>query len=194
MLLRKKCNFSLYLFSVKIRLEIMLNKVWDRKETFFDYRNEIFQSLKKTIFPNWLTHAFGQKIEFFSFFVFGQKGTRNKVEWCFRQKKKLFLTIKTKFFKVSKKKKHFSRGINPCFWTNLDNFFLHLFLVKMRLEILLHKVLDTKETFFDFKNKNFSTSQKWQFSEELNPCFWSKSEMYKFFFCRFGRNKTRNKA
>ena len=32
--LRQNCNFFLYLFSVKIRLEIMFNNVLDRKETF----------------------------------------------------------------------------------------------------------------------------------------------------------------
>ena len=34
----QKCNFFLYLFSVKIRLEIMFNKVLYRKETFFSYK------------------------------------------------------------------------------------------------------------------------------------------------------------
>ena len=51
----------------------MLHKVLDRKETFFDYKNEIFQSLKNGIFPKGLTHAFGQNIYIFSLFVFGQK-------------------------------------------------------------------------------------------------------------------------
>ena len=50
----------------------MLHKVLDKKETFFDYKNEIFQSLKNGIFPKGLAYAFGQKI-FFSLFVFGQK-------------------------------------------------------------------------------------------------------------------------
>ena len=51
----------------------MLHKVLDRKETFFDYKNEIFQSLKNGIFPKGLAHAFGQNIYFFSLLVFGQK-------------------------------------------------------------------------------------------------------------------------
>ena len=80
MLLHKKCNFFLYLFSVKIRLEIMLHKVWDRKETFFDYKNEDFESLKNCIFPKGLTHAFGQKMPVISLFVFGQNKTRNNAK------------------------------------------------------------------------------------------------------------------
>ena len=67
---RQKCNFSLFLFSVKVRLEIMFNNVLERKETFL--------AIKNYIFPKGLTHAFSQKA-FFLFFVFCQSKTRNNV-------------------------------------------------------------------------------------------------------------------
>ena len=44
----------------------MLNNVIDGKETFFRKKNSIFQSPKNRIFPKGLTHAFGQKMYFFS--------------------------------------------------------------------------------------------------------------------------------
>ena len=72
MLLVKKCLFVLYLVLVKTRLETRLNNVLDRKETFFEYKNKIFQSPKYGIFPKGLTHAFGQKMPNFSLFRFGQ--------------------------------------------------------------------------------------------------------------------------
>ena len=50
MLLVKKCQFFLYLVLVKTRLEIRFNNVVDRKETFFAYKNKIFQSPKNGIF------------------------------------------------------------------------------------------------------------------------------------------------
>ena len=79
LLLVKKCNFfSWFVFGQK-RLETRLNDVLDRKETCFDYKNKIFKRLKNHIFSKGLTHAFRQKMEFFSGFVFGQKRTRNKV-------------------------------------------------------------------------------------------------------------------
>ena len=53
MLLVKKCQISLYLDLVEIRLEIMLNNFVQDKETFFGY------SKKNGIFPKGLTHAFG---------------------------------------------------------------------------------------------------------------------------------------
>ena len=55
------------LFSVKITVEIRFNNVLDRKQTFFDYKDKIFQSPKNCIFLEGLTHAFGQKMQFFSY-------------------------------------------------------------------------------------------------------------------------------
>ena len=57
--------FFLYLFSVKKGVEIRFNNVLDRKETFFDHKNKIFQRLKNSIFPKALTHAFGQNMTIF---------------------------------------------------------------------------------------------------------------------------------
>ena len=118
MLLVKNCNFFLYLFSLKIRLEIMFNNVLDRKETFFGHKH----------------------------------------------------------FNLSKSQKsHFSKGVNPCFWSKNVFFFLELFSVKIRLEIMFNNALDTKETFFSRKNFNLSKSQKSHFPKGVNPCFWSKN-------------------
>ena len=76
----QKCNFFHYLFSLKIRLEVRFNNVVDRKQNFFDYKDKIFQSPKNCIFREGLTHAFGQKMQFFSLFVFGQNKTRNNAK------------------------------------------------------------------------------------------------------------------
>ena len=92
MLLVKECNFFLYLFSLKIRPEIMFNNVLDRKETFFGHKNVNLSKSQKShfskgvkkrrktslcrlqsghfkkspnicIFAKGLTHDFGQKFE-----------------------------------------------------------------------------------------------------------------------------------
>ena len=41
---KKKCQFFLYLVMVKTTLEIKYINVGERKETFFEYKNKIFQS------------------------------------------------------------------------------------------------------------------------------------------------------
>ena len=134
MLLVKKCNFFLYLFSIKIRIKIRFINDLDSKQTFCYYKEKLFHSPKNRIFPRGLTHAFSQKY----------------------------------------------------------HLFLYLFSVKIRLEIMLNKVWDRKETFFDYKNKNFSTSQKWHFFRGLTHAFGQKMQWFSLFV--FAQNRTRNKV
>ena len=49
MLLAKKCHFLLYLDLMKKRLEIMLNYLEERKETFLTIKNKMFQSPKNLL-------------------------------------------------------------------------------------------------------------------------------------------------
>ena len=48
-----------------------------KKSNFFDYKEKFFQSPKNRVFLKGLTHAFAQKMQFFSLFVFGQNKTGN---------------------------------------------------------------------------------------------------------------------
>ena len=57
----KNLIFFLYLFSVKKGLEITFNNVLDRKETFFDHKNKIFQRLKNRIFTKGVNPCFRSK-------------------------------------------------------------------------------------------------------------------------------------
>ena len=53
-----------------------------------------------------------------------------------QRKKKPFLAIKNRIFQS--KKSHFSKGVNPCFWTKNANFcFVYVDLEKIRLKIML---------------------------------------------------------
>ena len=58
---------------VKKGLGIRFKDVLDRTESFYDYKNNIFQGLKNGIFPKGLTHAFGQKMQFFFLDLFSVK-------------------------------------------------------------------------------------------------------------------------
>ena len=81
---------------------------------------------------------------------------------------------------------HFSKGVNPCFWSKNVVFCLDLFSVKIRLEIMINNVPERKETFFGPKKCNRSKSQESHFSKGVNPCFWSKNV---FFFLELFRSK-----
>ena len=67
------------------------------------------------------------------------------------------------------------------------NFFLYLFSVKIRLEIMFNNVLDRKEIFFGYKNFNLFQFQKLHFSKGANACFWSKNVFF-FAWVVFGKN------
>ena len=79
MLLVKKCQFFRYFVWLKIRLEIRVKNVLDIKEPFFDDKRKISKSPKNCIFPEGLTHPFGEKMPILSVFGFGQNKTKNKV-------------------------------------------------------------------------------------------------------------------
>ena len=117
MLLLKKFQLFLYLFLVKTRQEIRFNNVLDRKETFFDYKNQIFQSPKNRIFPKELTHAFGQKMPNFSLLDL----VKMRLE-----KMLINFDYKNKMFRKSPKW-HFSKGLNPCYSSKNANSFLFVF-------------------------------------------------------------------
>ena len=50
MVLVKKCRILLYLDLVKIKLELMLNNFVEKKETFFDYKENFCKFLKIAFF------------------------------------------------------------------------------------------------------------------------------------------------
>ena len=58
------------------------------------------------------------------------------------------------------------------------NDFHYLFSLKIGLEIRFNNIMNRKETFSNYKNKIFTTSQKWHFSKGVNPCFWSKNAIF----------------
>ena len=90
MLLVKKCNFFLYLFSLKIRPEIMFNNVLDRKETFFGHKNVTLSKSQKSHFS---------------------KGVK-------KEEKQAFVDCKVVILKKSKHL-HFRKGVNPRFWSKI---------------------------------------------------------------------------
>ena len=74
----------------------------------------------------------------------------------FAEEKEFFLGHKKQNFQKSKNS-HFSKGVNPSFWSEKCQCFLHLFLIKTRLEIILNAFVEKKETCFDYIKKFFRT-------------------------------------
>ena len=93
------------------------------------------------------------------------------------ERKETFLGHK-KFSLSKSQKSHFSKGVNQCFWSKKIIFFLQLFSVKIRPEIMLNSVRHRKENFFGHKKCNLSKSKNPIFPKGLIHPFSKK--MYFF--------------
>ena len=93
-------------------------------------------------------------------------------------RKEAFFDYKNKTFLASQKW-HFCKGVNPYFWVNNDIFFFNFFSVKKRVEIRFNDVLDTKQTFFVYKNKIFQSLKNGILPKGLTHAF---SQKMQFFF------------
>ena len=54
-------------------------------------------------------------------------------------------------------------------WSKSSNFYIYIFLVNLRLEIMFNGALNKKETFLDYENVSFFKSPKLHFSQGVNP-------------------------
>ena len=80
-----------------------------------------------------------------------------------------------------REKENFLDYKNKIFHSLKNRMFLTMFLVKIRLEIMLNKVLDRKKI-FDYKNEIFQSLNNGTFLKGINPWFWSKHANF-FFIC-----------
>ena len=136
-----------------------------------------------TFFPKGLTHVFGPKRAIFpTFFFLGIIGQENVFE-DIPERKNAFLGYKKKKFKQSKNG-HFSKRVNPWFWSKNCHFSDFFFLGNIGLENVFYDILERKNAFLGYRNKNFKKLKNWHFSKGVNPWFWSKNGHFSN-FCFF---------
>ena len=89
------------------------------------------------------------------------------------ERKNAFLGYKHKKFKKSKNW-HFFKGVNPWFWSKNGHFSNFFFLSNIGQENVFYDILERKNAFLGYKNKNLKKSkighfftmvlaEKWQF-------------------------------
>ena len=121
-----------------------------------------------------------QKWPFFLLFFLGNIG-REIVFYDILEHKNAFLGYKNKKFKKSKKW-HFSKGVNPLFWSKNGHFCQLFFLGNIGHEIVFYDILERTCAFVGYKNNNFKKWKNWHFSQAVNPWFWSKNANFPTFF------------
>ena len=96
------------------------------------------------------------------------------------EQKNVFVGYKNKKFQKSKHW-HFSKGVNPWFWSKNGPFF-PFFLGNIGQENFFDNILERKNAFEGYKSKKFKKSKNWRISKGVNPWFWSKNGYFFNFF------------
>ena len=121
-----------------------------------------------------------QNWPFFEIFFLGNTAQENVfsdiLEW-----KNAFLGYKNKEFKKPKNW-HFSKGVNPWFWSENGDFSNFSFLGNIGQENVFYDILERKDAFLGYKNKKFKRLKNWHFSKGVNPWFWSKNGHFSNFY------------
>ena len=105
-------------FLRNIGQENVFHDILQQKNAFLTYKNN---KLKKS--KNWhlsKTHGFGPKMAIFELFLWGSIGEED-VFYDILERKNAFLCYKNTKFKKSKNW-HFSKGVNPWFWSKNSHF------------------------------------------------------------------------
>ena len=122
-----------------------------------------------------------QKSPFFQLFLLGNIG-QEKFCYDILEQKKPCLDFKNKILKKSKIW-HFSKGVNPWFWSKNFLFSKLSVLGNIGHENVFYDILERKNAFLGYKTKKFKKSKNWHFSKAVNPWFWSKNGHFsKLFF------------
>ena len=117
----------------------------------------------------------------FPTFFLGNIGQENVV-YDILERKNAFLGYKNKKFEKPKNL-HFSKGVNPWFWSKNGLFSNFFSLGNVGQENVYYNILERKNVLLGFKNKKFKKSKHWHFLKAVNPWFWSQNgRFFNFFF------------
>ena len=101
--------------------------------------------------------VFVEKWPFFQLFSFRQYRQEN-VFYDILERNNAFLGYKNKKFKRSKNR-HFSKWVNPWFWSKNGHFSNFFFLGNIGQENVFYDILEPKNAFPSYKNKKFEKSK-----------------------------------
>ena len=121
-----------------------------------------------------------QKWSFSQLFFLGDIGQENVFNDIL-ERKNTFLSYKNMKSKKSKNW-HFSKGVNPCFWSKNAHISNFIFLGNIDQENVFYNILEPKNNFLAYKNMKCKKSKNWHFSEGLTDGFGPKMAISPTFF------------
>ena len=151
------------------------------KIAFLGYKNKNFKKWNNCHFSKGVSPCFWSKIDHFSIgFFFGNTGQEN-VFYNILERKNVFLRYKNKKFKKWKNCPFFKRGKSMVLVKNWP-FFLFFFKGKIGQENVFYVIVERKNAFLGYKNKNFKKGKNCHFSKGVSLWFWSKIDHFSIFF------------
>ena len=174
--------FQLFFFLGNIGQENIFYDILERKIAFLGYKNKTFKKSKNWHFSKvvnpWIFSKNGRFLELFCLANLGQQNVLCDI----LERKNAFLSYKSKQF-IKSKNWHFSKGVNPGFWSKNAHFSNIFFLGNIGLENVFYDILERKNAFLGFKNNKCKKSANWHFSKQVNPWIFSKNgQFFKYFF------------
>ena len=158
----KNGHFSNFFFSGNIGQEKVFCDILERKNAFLGYKIKKFKKSKNCNFCKGVNQWFWSKNGHFSnFFFFGKIGQEN-VFYDILERENFFLGYKKTNFKKPKNC-HFSKGVNPWFWSKTGHFSNFFFFGKIGQENVFYDILRRKNFFVCYKNKEVQKVKKLPF-------------------------------
>ena len=77
---------------------------------------------------------------------------------------------------------HFSKGVNPWFWSKNGHFSNFVFTSNIGKANVLYDIVERKNASLGYKNKELKKSKNSHFSNGVDPCFWFKNDHFFHFF------------
>ena len=162
MVLVQKWPFFLLFFWGNIGQENVFYDILERNNDFLGYKNKQFKKSKNWHFSKGVNLWFWSKNGHFSYFFFlGNIGQEN-VFYDILERNNDFLGYKNKKVKRSKIW-HFSKGVNPWFWSKNGHFSYFFFLGNIGQENVFYDILERKNDFLGYKKQAVQKVEKLTF-------------------------------
>ena len=121
--------------------------------------------------------------DFSNIFLLGNKGQENAF-YDIQERKIAFLGYKNKNFKKSKNT-HFSKRVNPSFWSKNGHFCNFFFLGHIGQKNVFSDILELKNAFLDYKKTSSKSRKNWHLSKRVYPIVLVKKwSFFQIFFFR----------
>ena len=170
MVLVRKWPFFQLVFLGNIGQQNVFYDILDRKNAFLRYKNKKLKKSKNWHFSKAVNRWFWSKNGHFSnLFFLGNIGKENFF-YVILERKNTFVGYENMKFKKSKNW-HFSKRLNPWFWSKNGHFSNLFILANIGKENVFYDILERKNAFLGYKNKKFKKSKNRYFSKGVNPWF-----------------------